>query len=145
MYECMEPNDEEAVLQLINSRLINLVVVTHKLALHYGLKSRNVVILDNYKYDGLEKRYVDYTIAEMQEMIESASFDARETSRCLVLVHAPKKEYFKKFLFEPIPVESHLNHFLAVHLNAEIVAKNILTTQDCIDWITWSYMYRRLT
>lgn len=39
--------------------------------------------------------------------------------------HAPKKEYYKKFLFEPFPCESHLNHFLADHLNSEIVAKTI--------------------
>lgn len=74
----------------------------------------------------------------MHEMLESAE------NRCYVLVHAPKKEYFIKFLFEPLPIESHLNHFLANHLNAEIVAKNVNTTQDSIDWLTWSFMYRRL-
>lgn len=97
-----------------------------------------MVILDNYKYDGLEKRYVDYSLSQMHEMLESAE------NRCYVLVHAPKKEYFIKFLFEPLPIESHLNHFLANHLNAEIVAKNVNTTQDSIDWLTWSFMYRRL-
>ena len=100
-----------------------------------------MVVLDNYKYDGLEKRYVEYSISEMLEMIESAH---GQESRCFVLVHTPKAEYFKKFLFEPLPVESHLNHFLANHLNAEIVAKNVNTTQDSIDWLTWSFMYRRL-
>lgn len=44
-----------------------------------------------------------------------------------------------------MPIESHLNHYLANHLNAEIVAKNIHNTQDCIDWITWTFLYRRLT
>jgi pre-mRNA-splicing helicase BRR2 len=112
------------------------------LALQLNLKAKTVVVLDNYKYDGLEKHYVDYSISEMLEMIESAHYE-RE-ARCFVLVHSPKAEYFRKFLFEPLPVESHLNHFLANHLNAEIVAKNVNTTQDSIDWLTWSFMYRRL-
>ena len=30
-------------------------------------------------------------------------------AKCLVFCHAPKKEFYKKFLFEPYPVESHLN------------------------------------
>ncbi len=59
-------------------------------------------------------------------MVES-SID-RESTNFMLLVHAPKKEFYKKFLMEPLPVESHLNHYLSVHLNAEIVAKNIHTT-----------------
>jgi pre-mRNA-splicing helicase BRR2 len=119
----MDATDQEILLNLIKVGVVNVVVVTHMLALQHNLKSKNVVVMDNYKYDGLEKRYVDYSIAEMLEMIESAN-----DGRCFVLVHAPKKEYFKKFLFEPLPIESHLNHFLANHLNAEIVAKNVNTT-----------------
>lgn len=40
--------------------------------------------------------------------------------RCLLLCHGPKKEYYKKFLFEPYPVESHLDAFLHDHLAAEV-------------------------
>lgn len=89
----------------------------------------------------MEKRYVDYSISEMLEMIESAN----QQQTCHILCYTPKKEYYKKFLYEPMPIESHLNHYLGNHLNAEIVAKNIHNTQDCIDWITWTFMYRRLT
>lgn len=90
--------------------------------MHHKIKGNNIVILDCQKYDGLEKRYVDYTIPEMLEMVES------DEPRCYVLVHTSKKEFYKKFLYEPQPVESHLNHFLSNHLNAEIVAKNIHST-----------------
>jgi hypothetical protein len=40
--------------------------------------------------------------------------------RCMLLCHAPKKAYYKKFLFEPFPVESHLDAFLHDHLAAEV-------------------------
>ena len=40
----------------------------------------------------------------------------------VVLVHDQKKNFYKKFLYEPFPVESSLLEVLSDHLNAEIVA-----------------------
>ena len=37
-------------------------------------------------------------------------------------VHEPKKSFYKKFLYEPFPVESSLPDQLADHFNAEVVA-----------------------
>jgi hypothetical protein len=36
---------------------------------------------------------------------------------------------FKKFLYEPLPIESHLDHCLHDHFNAEIVTKTIENKQ----------------
>ena len=60
------------------------------------------------------------------------------------MCHAPRKEYYKKFLFEPFPVESHLDHALHDHIAAEIVAKVITNKQDAVDYLTWTFFYRRL-
>ena len=64
--------------------------------------------------------------------------------RCVLMCHAPRKEYYKKFLYEAFPVESHLDHALADHLVAEIVTKTISTKQDAVDYLTWTFFYRRL-
>ena len=37
-----------------------------------------------------------------------------------ILVHEPKKNFIKKFLYEPFPVESQLKSQLHNHINAEI-------------------------
>lgn len=61
------------------------------------------------------------------------------------MCHTPRKEYYKKFLFEPFPVESHLDHVLHDHVVAEVVTRTIATKQDAVDWLTWTFYYRRLT
>ncbi len=60
------------------------------------------------------------------------------------MCHTPRKEYYKKFLFEPFPVESHLDHFLHDHMVAEIVNSSISSKQDAVDYLTWTFFYRRL-
>ena len=60
------------------------------------------------------------------------------------MCHTPRKEYYKKFLFEPFPVESHLDHFLHDHMVAEIVNSTITSKQDAVDYLTWTFFYRRL-
>ena len=59
----------------------------------------------------------------------------------MVLVHDIKKGFYKKFLYEPFPVESSLLNVLADHLNAEIVSGTIQTRQD---YISWTFFFRTL-
>ncbi len=40
-----------------------------------------------------------------------------------------RKEYYKRFLLEPLPAESHLDHYLHDHFVAEIVTKTIENKQ----------------
>ena len=68
----------------------------------------------------------------------------RGARRCVLMCHAPRKEYYKKFLFEPYPVESHLGYALHDHLAAEVVNKTIANKQDAVDYLTWTFYYRRL-
>lgn len=42
-----------------------------------------------------------------------------------MLVHDVKKNFYKKFLYEPFPVESSILNVLPDHINAEIVAGKI--------------------
>ena len=62
--------------------------------------------------------------------------------KCVILCQASKKDFFKKFLYEPLPVESHLDHCLHDHFNAEIVTKTIENKQDAVDYLTWTFIYR---
>jgi activating signal cointegrator complex subunit 3 len=59
-------------------------------------------------------------------------------------VHEPKKAFYKKFLYEPFPVESSLADSLCDHLNAEVAAGTLRSAQDGVDYLTWTYLFRRI-
>ncbi|KFO85748.1 U5 small nuclear ribonucleoprotein 200 kDa helicase, partial [Buceros rhinoceros silvestris] len=68
-----------------------------------------------------------------------------DEGRCVIMCQGSKKDFFKKFLYEPLPVESHLDHCMHDHFNAEIVTKTIENKQDAVDYLTWTFLYRRMT
>lgn len=66
---------------------------------------------------------MDYPITDLLHMMGLASRQGVDRlGIAVVMCHATKKEYLKRLLYEPLPVESHLNHFLHDHLNAEVRA-----------------------
>lgn len=67
-----------------------------------------------------------------------------DQGKAVILVHDIKKDFYKKFLYEPFPVESSLLGVLSDHLNAEIAGGTITSKQDAMDYITWTYFFRRL-
>ena len=64
--------------------------------------------------------------------------------KCLLMCYTPRREYFVKFLQEALPVESDLASNLHDCLNAEIVVGTVTSKQDAVDWMTWTFLYRRL-
>jgi len=86
-----------------------------------------------------------------------------ERSRCVLMTQQTRKEFYKKFLAEGLPIESHLpTHLLHDYFLAEVAVKTIENKQDamvhlfrlssfCVclvyvqDILTWTYFYRRMT
>lgn len=96
-------------------------------------------------YDGKTRRYVDMPITDVLQMMGRAGrpqYDDHGVA--CVFVHDIKKDFYKKFLYEPFPVESSLLDVLPDHLNAEVVASTISSKQEAVDYLTWTYFFRRL-
>ncbi|KAF8820499.1 putative activating signal cointegrator 1 complex subunit 3 [Cardiosporidium cionae] len=132
--------------RLYESRAIQVLVTTEHLAWGLMASAFLVIVMDTKRFSGSGSGYVDYPIYDILQMMGCASRPRIDKNGVVVLLcHSSTKEYYKKFIFEPLPVESHLDQQLADYINAEIVLKTIENKQDAVDWLTWTFYYRRLT
>jgi hypothetical protein len=85
-------------------------------------------------YEGKEHRYVDYPVMDVLQMMGRACRPlADERSRCVLMSQQTRKEFYKKFLGEGLPIESHLpTHLLHDYFLAEIAVKTIENKQDAM-------------
>jgi len=146
LHQAMTVQERDLVSGLFKAGALQVLVAEASLCWAMDETSHLVVIAGTSHYNGREHRYTDYPIADMLQMLGRASRPLLDDSgKAVVLCHTPKKEFYKKFLYEPLPVESHLDHFINDHMNAEVVTKTIENKQDAVDYLTWTFLYRRLT
>ena len=55
-----------------------------------------------------------------------------------------KKNFYRKYLNDPFPIESNLIDHIYDHINAEINSRSILNKQNCMDYFSWTYFFRRI-
>ncbi|KAK1564574.1 hypothetical protein Q3G72_006114 [Acer saccharum] len=146
LHEGLSSLDQEVVTQLFEAGRIKVCVMSSTMCWGLPLTAHLVVVMGTQYYDGQENAHTDYPVTDLLQMMGRASRPQLDDSgKCVILCHAPRKEYYKKFLYEAFPVESHLHHFLHDNFNAEIVAGVIENKQDAVDYLTWTFTYRRLT
>ncbi|GAB4846226.1 activating signal cointegrator 1 complex subunit [Ancistrocladus abbreviatus] len=141
----LNDKDRSVVEELFANNKIQVLVSTSTLAWGVNLPAHLVIIKGTEFYDGKLKRYVDFPITDILQMMGRAGrpqFD--QHGKAVILVHEPKKSFYKKFLYEPFPVESSLREQLHDHFNAEIVSGTICHKEDAIHYLSWTYLFRRL-
>ncbi|GBG66811.1 hypothetical protein CBR_g70690 [Chara braunii] len=146
LHEGLHESDIDIVQKLFTAGAVQICVASSSMCWGMTLTSHLVVVMGTQYYDGRENAHTDYPITDLLQMMGRASRPkVDDDGKCVILCHAARKEYYKKFLYEPLPIESHLDHFLHDHLNAEVVVKTIENKQDAVDYLTWTFLYRRLT
>ena len=64
-----------------------------------------VVIMDTQYYTGKFHAYHDYPITDVMQMIGRASRPNLDSdAKCVLMCQSSKKNMFKKFLYEPLPI-----------------------------------------
>ena len=138
----MIQSDWDTVTKLYDKGSIRVLVCPAELCWQVQSVAHLVVIMGTESYDGREKRHVDYRIVDLLHMMGRHETDS--SGKCVIMCHQPKKETLKKLLYDPLPVESHLDSYLHDHVISEIVTKTIENMQDAVDYLTWTFLYRRL-
>lgn len=138
--------DRKIVAHLFNVGAVQVCVVNKDMAWGLPLASKLSIIMDTQYYDGKDHRYLDYPVTDVLQMVGRANRPlVDKTGVCVILCQASKKEFFKKFLYDPLPIESHLDQVLHNHFAAEVVVKTVENKQDAVDYLTWTFLYRRMT
>ncbi|KAI8925867.1 Sec63 Brl domain-containing protein [Entophlyctis helioformis] len=138
-------SDRKLSEELFVNGKIQILIATSTLAWGVNFPAHLVVVKGTEFYDAKVKGYVDFPITDVLQMMGRAGrpqFD--DSGVAVILVHDIKKNFYKKFLHEPFPVESSLHTCLEEHLNAEITSGSIKTKQDAMDYLSWTYLYRRV-
>ncbi|KAI9758811.1 MAG: hypothetical protein M4579_002825 [Chaenotheca gracillima] len=144
-HEALSPGDKRIVRHLYVNGAIQVMLASRDVCWELDCNAHFVVVMGTQFFEGREHRYIDYPLSEVLQMFGKASRPlVDKTSRGLLMVPAVKREYYKKFLNEALPIESHLQVYLHDVFVSEISTKMIGSTQDAVDWSTYTYFYRRL-
>lgn len=141
-FEAMEATDKLIVEKLFQNGVISVLVASKNTA-YYCPAATNVVILTSKEYDEKEHRFVNYSINDVFEMMGCCG-NSNLDSRVLIVSEAGQSEFYSEFLKEGLPVESFANEYIHDAFMNEISSGIFHTKQDCIDWLTYTYFYRRL-
>merc|ERR1719233_1067363 len=141
----LHPSDKQLVEDLFTERKIRVLIATSTLAWGVNLPAHLVVVKGTEFYDPKLHRYVPFPITDLLQMIGRAGRPGFDTHAvAYVMVEESRKDFYKKFLYTPFPVESSLHEVIHDHINAEIATGTIQNTQDGIEWLTWTFLFRRL-
>ena len=137
--------DRQLAEELFANNEIQILVATSTLAWGVNLPAHLVVVKGTQYFDAKIEGYKDMDLTDVLQMLGRAGrpqFDTSGIAR--IFTQEAKKAFFKHFLHTGFPVESSLHNVLDNHLGAEASAGTIGTKQDALDYLTWTFFFRRL-
>lgn len=138
-------SDRQLAEELFLNNKIQILIATSTLAWGVNLPAHLVVVKGTQFYDAKIEAYKDMDLTDVLQMLGRAGrpqFDNSGVAR--IFTQDAKKDFYKHFLHTGFPVESSLHSVLDNHLCAEVSAGTIVTKQDALDYLTWTFFFRRL-
>lgn len=138
-------SDRSIAEELFINNKIQILIATSTLAWGVNLPAHLVVVKGTQYYDAKIEGYRDMDLTDVLQMLGRAGrpqFDISGIAR--IFTQNAKKAFYKNFLHTGFPVESSLHKVLDNHLGAEVSSGTITTKQDALDYLTWTFFFRRL-
>lgn len=144
-HEALSDSDKRITTSLFQQGAVQILIVARDCCWEIQPAAHLVIVMGTQFFEGREHRYIDYPIAEVLQMFGKAGRPGEDKdARGVLMCPDTKRAYYKKFLGEALPIESQLLSYLHDAFVTEISTKTIESTQDAVDWTTYTYLYRRL-
>ncbi|TFB04253.1 Pre-mRNA-splicing factor brr2 [Trichoderma ghanense] len=144
-HEALSQSDKRIVKHLYDNGAIQVLIASRDVCWELTSTAHLVIVMGTQYFEGREHRYVDYPLSEILQMFGKALRPSKDgRGRGVLMLPQVKREYYKKFLNEALPIESHLHNYLHDAFVTEISTKMIESGDDAINWTTFTYFYRRL-
>lgn len=138
-------SDRQLSEELFANNKVQILIATSTLAWGVNLPAHLVVVKGTQFFDAKIEAYRDMDLTDVLQMLGRAGrpqFDTSGIAR--IFTQDAKKAFYKHFLHTGFPVESTLHKVLDDHLGAEVSSGTIATKQDALDYLTWTFFFRRL-
>lgn len=138
-------SDRQLAEELFLNNKIQILIATSTLAWGVNLPAHLVVVKGTQFYDAKIEGYRDMDLTDVLQMLGRAGrpqFDNSGVAR--IFTKEASKDFYKHFLHTGFPVESSLHTVLDNHLCAEVSAETVISKQDALDYLTWTFFFRRL-
>ncbi|KAJ4416368.1 Pre-mRNA-splicing helicase BRR2 [Gnomoniopsis sp. IMI 355080] len=144
-HEALSKDDKRIVKYLYDNGAIQVLVASRDTCWELDCTAHLIIVMGTQYFEGREHRYVDYPMTDVLQMFGKALRPSKDgRGRGVLMVPGVKREFYKKFLNEALPVESHLHSYLHDAFVTEISTRMIESGDDAINWMTFTYFYRRL-
>lgn len=143
-YKDMRHSDRRVVEELYLYQKIQILLATTSYAWESPLRAHLVIIKGTEYYDHNAQRYSHYPAADILQQVGRAGRPQLDSSgTAVIMVQDIHKEFYKKFVHEPFPVESNLV------LTEDMIIKNFLLDssgdkQKSMDKLSQTFYARRL-
>jgi pre-mRNA-splicing helicase BRR2 len=143
MYEGQSASEQQFMQELLRLGFVTVLIVPFRVSHLVLSRAEYVFVLDTQYFDGKVGLEIDVETVELLHMVGRARHSSHR-GHVQVYCPASKREHLERCLVQLMPVESRLHTQLGDHLLTEMVSRTIETKADSVDFLTWTFLYRRL-
>ncbi len=138
----MPESDRLIAEEAFAAQLVQVLIATSTVAWGVNFPAHLVIVKGTEFFDAASHGYRDLPVTDILQMIGRAGRPQFDTSaKAVILAQDTKKYFYKKFLYEPFPIESSLHLHLTDHLNAEIVSGACTSEEGALNFLkTQTYL-----
>ncbi|CAI8501087.1 unnamed protein product [Hanseniaspora opuntiae] len=138
-------NDRDICFNLFEQKKIQILIATSTIAWGVNTPAHLVIIKGTEFFDAKIEKYREYNLVDVLQMMGRSGRVNHDTEgKAIVMCKEGKKSYYKHFLHIGFPVESSLDKVLDDHLGAEIINGTISKKDQCMDFLKYTFLFRRI-